>query len=230
MASIHKTAVRLLISCVLGLALFTVPAAVSAAGGPDHPVAPPGFQRNLDPPAGASVSEEIVTLPAAQCAAMNQALTASGKAAQADCRVIHRSYGKSHQALPAGTLAAAPRGLFGGSTVYAAAAYWYWSWWDQECSLYGCWYWGVSLTEDGVANGSNVWQWSGAQCTASGVDNFCTWSGYFHNGGGWPTFGMQFGENSCVLGAVINGAQICVGHGQRRWINDWGNPAGYSYW
>ena len=76
----------------------------------------------------------------------------------------------------------------------------------------------TSLEEDGVYNGSNIWQYH-VWCTASGVANTCTWRGYNYNGGGSPKYAMQFGENSCV-GAVLNGAQVCIGHGQRRWIND----------
>jgi hypothetical protein len=216
------------IASLLAAGALVVPAVTSVAAAPDHPAPPAGYHRDLSPPPTATVTTEIVTLPAAQCAAMNKALAASGQRTDPTCRAVHQSYGQNNLALPAGTTLATSRNFLTGNTAYAAAAYWYWSWWDQECSIYGCWFWGVSLWEDGVANGSNVWKWNEG-CTASGYNTTVTWCGFFYNGGGWPYWAMQFGENSSSC-AFINGGPACFGHGQRRWIDDWGNPSGYSYW
>lgn len=218
----------LVIASSLAVSAVVGPAVSSMAAGPDHPLPPSAYHPDLIPPPTAAVTTEIVTLPTAQCDAMNKALAAAGHATDPSCRAVHQSYGQNHLALPAGTSVATARNFLTNSTVYASAAYWYWSWWDQECSIYGCWFWGVSLSEDGVANGSNVWQWN-TGCTPNGYNTTVSWCGYLHNGGGWPYYAMQFGVNSTSC-AYVNGGPACFGHGQRRWINDYGNPAGYSYW
>jgi len=218
---------RLVLSVAMALIALMLPAAGSQAAGPDHPLPPSGYQIDVSPPPGTTIEEEIVTLPASACAVMNQALVERGQQAEKDCRAIHGSYGFNHRPLPAGTVARSTGGLFDAGTVQAAAAYWHWGWYDYECSLYGCMVWKVSLEEEGVANGSNVWQW-GVYCTPSGLGTVCTWKGYFHNGGGWPYYAMQFGENSCT-GASVNGTSVCMNHGIRRWIDDWGNGGAVSY-
>jgi hypothetical protein len=226
-ARYRKTVGHLLIASALAFGVLMVPSAASMAAGPDHPLPPAGYQPDFTPPEGVLVSSEVVTLPAAQCAEMNQALKAKGQSGEADCRAIHRTYGHNHQPLPAGTVARTSNTLAGAGTVYASD-YWHWDRWDQECALYGCWYWAVTLTEDGVANGSNVWQWN-VWCTASGVNTSCTWRGSSYNGGGWPYYAMQFGENSCSS-VIVNHFYFCINHGMRRWIDDWGNAAGFSNW
>jgi hypothetical protein len=227
-ARFRKTVQRLLLASVIACGILMVPAGASMAAGPDHPLPPAGYRPDLTPPSGALVKEEVVTLPAAQCAAMNSALEAKGQAAESNCRAIHGSYGFSHQQLPAGTVTRTSNALLNAGTAYASAAYFYWGWYDYECALYGCWYWKVTLEEDGVANGANVWQWH-VWCTPQGVNTSCTWKGYSYNGGGAPTFAMQFGENSCSY-VIVKGFYFCIGHGMRRWIDDWGNGAGFSYW
>lgn len=226
-ARFRKSVGHLLIASALAFGILMVPSAASMAAGPDHPLPPAGYRPDLSPPPGAVVKEEVVTLPAAQCAGMNQALTAQGLAAEADCRAIHGSYGFSHRPLPAGTVTRTSA-LLNAGTAYASVAWFTWGWYDYECALYGCWYWKVTLEEDGVANGANVYQWH-VWCTPSGVNTSCTWTGYNYNGGGYPYYAMQFGENSCSY-VIVRGLYFCIGHGMRRWIDDWGNGGGFSNW
>lgn len=219
---------RLSVASVISVGVLMMPATISAAAGPDHPLPPAGFQSEGSPPPGASLTTEIITLPAAQCAEMNNALTAAGHEADADCRAIHKTYGQNHLPLPAGTVTTASRGLFSGGTAYASNGYWYWAYLDYECAFYGCWYWEVKLNFDGVADGTHVYKWN-VGCTATGYNTTCGWTGSLYNGGGWPHFAMQFGENSTSC-AFAGGGPACFGHGQRSWVDDWGNAFGYSAW
>lgn len=67
-------------------------AATSALASPGQPAPPAGFRPALDPPAGAAVQSELITLPAGECASVN---------GDTSCQAIHLSYGVNHQALPA---------------------------------------------------------------------------------------------------------------------------------
>lgn len=221
-------AARLSVASVLSVGLLMTPATISGAAGPDHPLPPAGYQGDESPPPGATLTTEIITLPPAQCAEMNNALAAAGHEADADCRAIHKSYARNHLPLPAGTITGASRGLFSGGTAVASSAYWHWSNMSYECAIYGCWYWQVKLTYDGVANGDHVWAWN-VGCTATGYNTTCGWTGYLYNGGGWPHYGVQFGENSTSC-AAFAGGPACFGHGQRQWVDDWGDPFGYYAW
>lgn len=93
--------------------------------------------------------------------------------------------------------------------------------------LPGCWFANYKLTYDGVANGTNVWQWD-VGCTPGGYGTNCTWKGYLYNGGGWPYYKMQFGANAqfCV---VLNSIG-CFNHGMRTWVDDSGNDLGVASW
>lgn len=92
----------------------------------------------------------------------------------------------------------------------------------------GCGTWEAHMFEDGVANGTNVYQW-GATCTASGLGDTVNWNGYFYNGGGPPNYGMQFGcDYKICLG--IGPATYCYGHGMRRWIDDLGVSSTFYDW
>jgi hypothetical protein len=86
------------------------------------------------------------------------------------------------------------------------------------------------MTEDGVANGSHVWQWNHG-CTAGGAFGTMDggWCGYLYNGGGWPYYAMQFGLNgrACIITSWGTG---CYNHGMRRWIDDYGNLSTFYYW
>ena len=88
----------------------------------------------------------------------------------------------------------------------------------------------MTQSETGLANGSNVYQWSHG-CTPSGFQVSNVWCGSQYNGGGWPTYGMLFGydANVCTvkLGSVGAG---CFAHGMRRWIDDYGNLSTFYYW
>ena len=218
---------RLLIASALAFGMLMVPSVSSMAAGPDHPLPPAGYRPDASPPPGADVKTEVVTLPTAECAQMNKALVARGHAPDAECRAIHKSYGQNHLPLPSGTVSAS-HGLFSSGTAYASAGYWHWAYYDWECAFYGCWYWQVNLNYDGVANGSHVYQWN-VGCTATGYNTTCTWWGYSYNGGGWPYYAMQVGENSSSC-AAISGAPGCFGHGQRQWIDDSGGAFNYSAW
>src|SRR4030088_1305134 len=131
---------RLSVASVISVGLLMMPATISAAAGPDHPLPPAGFQSEGSPPPGATLTTEIITLPAAQCAEMNNALAAAGHEADADCRAIHKTYSQNHLPLPTGSRTASS-GLFSGGTARASSAYWYWSNMSYECAIYGCWYW-----------------------------------------------------------------------------------------
>ncbi|MHB8589002.1 MAG: hypothetical protein ACYDA0_09145 [Candidatus Dormibacteraceae bacterium] len=193
-----------------------------------RPAPPPGYKVPADPPPGAVIKSEVITLSASACASLSQGLDAPGKAALATCEVVHSSYGVNHAPLPAGTRLTGS--LFTDHIALAAASagYWYWSRWDRLCSIYGCWYVSYTLTEDGIANGNNVYQWNEG-CTPGGLNTSITWCGSLYNGGGYPYYAMQFGLNgqSCV---ILSGGTICAQHGIRRWIDDWGNAGGYSVW
>jgi hypothetical protein len=213
----------LAVSAVAGL---TVTSMATASSG--HPLPPVGFKANPAPPPEATLKVTMITLSIAECAAMNTAVVAAGKPAVASCLAELQSYGQNRLALPAGTRTAAARSLLPSSVVYAAAAYWYWSRWDKACSIYGCWFWSTTLQEDGVANGTNVWEWN-IYCTPTGYNTNITWCGFSHNGGGWPYYSIQFGLNSqsCTF---YSGGPACSGHGIRVSIDDWGNAFGRSAW
>ena len=205
----------------LAVALALLPGSwtsVTASAG--HPMPPAGFNPSLDPPPGAVVHTELLTLPAGSCATIN------GGGPHASCQAFHYSYGVNHQALPAGTeIAGASSGVALAATP--PAGYWYWSRWDEICSIYGCWYFSLTLSEDGDANGSSVWRWHN-NCTPGGLASV-TWCGYFNNGGPPPYYAMQFGLNgqACV---PVSGNTICAAHGIRRSIDDFGNPGAYQQW
>jgi hypothetical protein len=190
--------------------LMTVSTAAAQASVAPRPVAPAGFKgTSINAAAMRGATVRIIKLDPRTCAEYNR----SHPGTVPGCRAKVYTYSRNHQALPAGTK--------------AASSYWYWSGSREECSIYGCWYWSVNLTMDGVANGSHVYQWN-VGCTAGGYDTSCTWWGYLYNGGGWPNYAMQFGENSqsCVGPYNIG----CVAHGQRQWVDDYGNFTTYYNW
>lgn len=219
----------LLCMVVLGFgAVSFAPPAYAATSGETIPALPHGFKLAASPNLSQlygkdpAIHMEILTLSSASCAALNQA----SPAAAPTCQLRHYWNGTTHLALPQGTNKAAS----------VASGYWYWWAWDQLCSANdpgthdGCRYWSFTMTEDGVANGHNVWQWNHG-CTAGGffgsVDG--QWCGYLYNGGGWPHYAMQFGLNgrACLITAWGTG---CYNHGMRRWINDWGNLSTFYSW
>lgn len=182
-----------------------------------HPLPPAGYQPpvaagRVDPSRIPGVRVHKVRLPAAECHAWNRA----HPGAAPNCRAINYSWGVNHQPLPAGTRMAGDA-----KSANASSGYWYWSQWDENCAVVGCWYASVSLQEDGVADGYYVWQWN-EYCNPSGYVTV-TWCGYSNNGGyGYP---MTFGSDSsaCVSG-------FCYANGQRREIDPWGNPVAYWSW
>ena len=208
---------RLALVLTAATALWLLPAGVAAHGNEPVPLAPVGFQPDLAPPPGAHITVRTITLQPGSCAMLNEAPSSAG-----GCQAVLYSYGRNFQPLPVGVRYAAS-----GPDVLAAG-YWYWSWWDQMCSAYGCWYSSFTLQEDGVANGSNVWQWN-KYCTPGGINTNITWCGYNYNGGGYPYYAMQFGLNGTGC-PIINGGPFCINHGMRRWIDDWGNPGYYTQW
>ncbi len=195
------------------------------------PRPPAGFKgTSVNPATARGATVRIITLNPKTCAEYNR----TNPGTVPGCRAKLYSYSRNYQALPRGTSTASPGGTTAASprATTAASSYWYWTAGDKECSIYGCWYWSANLTMDGVANGSHVYQWN-VGCTPSGYETYCgydsgQWYGYFYNGGGWPNYAMQFGENSksCVAPYNIG----CFGHGQRQWIDDWGNRSTYYYW
>ena len=189
--------------------------AAAQASAAKPPTPPAGFTGTSTNPATArGATVRIITLRPKTCAAYNR----TDPGTVPGCRAKLYSYSRNHQALPKETT--------------AASSYWYWTASDEECSIYGCWYWSANLWMDGVANGSHVYQWH-VGCTPGGYETYCgydsgQWYGYFYNGGGWPNYAMQFGENSKSCVAPYNVG--CFSHGQRQWINDWGNPTTYYNW
>jgi hypothetical protein len=204
-------------------------AAVSALAQSSGPPLPPvGFNPVIAPPAGTVVQSEIITLPATACAQMQAAATG--------CQVLHRSWGTNHQALPSGTQVAS-RPLFSDHVALASVppGYWYWSWWDQECS--GVWPycsfpgWSLTMTEDGIANGTSIWEWNHG-CTPGGLDSSVTWCGYLYNGGANVGNGcceMQYGLNGQIC-VIAQTGTFCYQHGMRRWMWADGKPGSYSQW
>lgn len=233
-ALLRVFALLLLCGAVAALLDVNTPMSASAAAvratptvATDMPLTPPpGFKPAMktdlsqlvgrDP----SVKVETLTLPAPLCAAIQKAQLG------ASCQILHYWAEANHLSLPQGTLTA--------SSSVAASSYWYWWASDMICSStgFGCAAWSLHLTMDGVANGTRVYQWDEG-CTPGG-GGFLTvvdWCGFLHNGGGWPTNGMQFGLNGHVCTISIGPVGgICFNHGIRRWINDWGNPGGLYTW
>jgi hypothetical protein len=211
---------------VTAVAFSFTTVADAATTGSVVPISPPGFKA----PASADLSQllgkdptvhiETLKLPATSCSAKELARS-TGK-----CQILHYwKTGATRLPLSRGT-----------QVISASGGYWYWWAWDQICSSNdpgthdGCTYWSFTMTEDGVANGSHVWQWNHG-CTAGGffgsVDG--QWCGYLYNGGGWPNYAMQFGLNgkACLITAWGTG---CYNHGMRRWINDYGNRSTFYSW
>ena len=212
--------IRVIARTVLAMAaavvmLMTISTAAAQASAAKPPAPPVGFKGTpVNPATTGATSVRIITLNPKTCAEYNR----TNPGSVPGCRAKLYTYSRNHQALPIGTT--------------AASGYWYWSASDEECSIYGCWYWSANLWMDGVANGSNVWQWN-VGCTPGGYETYCgygsgQWYGYFYNGGGWPYYAMQFGDNSKSCVAPYNVG--CYNHGQRQWINDWGNPTTYYNW
>jgi hypothetical protein len=190
--------------------LMLIPTAAAQASVAKAPAPPPGFKGTpINAAAAHGATMRIIKLSPKTCTAYNR----TNPGTVPGCQARLYTFGRNHQALPKGTT--------------AGNGYWYYSYSDKECSIYGCWYWSVNLTMDGVANGSRVWQWNEG-CSPGGYDTSCTWLGYLYNGGGWPYYAMQFGENSqsCVGPYNIG----CFAHGQRQWIDDWGDPTTYYNW
>lgn len=205
---------RLAIALTVATALFLLPAGASASMSTPVPLAPLGFHPDLAPPDGAAVTVTTIMLPPTSCAGLD-------KTAFPNCQAILRSYGRSFLPLPPGVRYASTSGVL-------AASYWYWHAYDEICSVAGCWYEAFSLEEDGVADGYNVWEWH-VWCTPGGISTSITWCGFNYNGGGWPYYAMQFGLNGqqCLITST---GTACFLHGMRRWIDDYGNKAGFSYW
>lgn len=183
---------------------------------PGHPLPPAGYRPPVaagpvapsDPARAPGVRAHRVHLPAAVCHAWNRARPGAAP----NCMAIHYVSGGTHRALPRGTRTA---GSLHAASVSADSGYWYWSWRDDDCSTAGCWLADFYSWEDGVANGSSVWNWDHG-CGGGPI----SWCGDLYNGGGWPYYAIQYGLDS---GDPYN-------YGIRRWIDDSGSPAGYDAW
>ncbi len=215
--TIRGTRARLLAALLLSGAVLAAggPAAVHPAAAPVAPGPPAGWVAPgvpADPASAPGAAVETITLGAAPCAALN----ATDPGVAPTCQLRHYSGGVNHQPVPGSPSR--------GGVTNGAYWSWYWSHWDAVC---GAWCsWKMASSEDGVADGYNVWQWDHG-CTPSGYGTVITWCGSLYNGGGWPNYAMQFGLN----GNVCAGPNIgCVGHGLRRWIDDNGKPGGFYTW
>lgn len=202
-------------------AALSGPALAQANSEVPHPVPPAGFHPVSDPHDTEALTVTTTKLPPSTCSALNR--VRSGAAP--DCQALDYQKETNRQPLPPGTQWS-PVTKGSGGRAHAASSYWYWSHSDSICSIYGCWYASLGSWEDGVANGSNVWNWNHG-CTPGGYNTSITWCGYFYNGGGWPNYGIQYGMNG---NACLFSAYGCFNHGLRRWINDWGTPTGYYTW
>ena len=189
----------------------------AAALAPKPPAGWTGTHVPTDPSKIPGVTVEQITLSPALCAALNGVRSGAAPG----CVGLHYSLGTNHEALPTGTTAP-QKGI-----TPSSYAYWHWSYSDWICSIAGCWLASLTLWEDGVANGTYVWQWD-VTCTPGGQNTNVQWCGYLHNGGNWPYYAMEFGLNGqfCIGPWGLG----CINHGIRRWINDWGQPAGFSSW
>jgi hypothetical protein len=190
--------------------LMTTSTATAQASVAKPPVPPAGFQGTpVNPATARGATIRMITLNPETCAEYNRAYPGTVP----NCQAKLYSYGQSNLTLPKGTA--------------AASGYWYWSAGDTECPPAGCGLWSAHLTMDGVANGSHVYQWN-VGCTASGYGESCTWDGYFHNGGGWPYYSMQFGEDGqfCVAPFGVG----CFNNGIRQSVTDSGRLTGFYDW
>ena len=88
--------------------------------------------------------------------------------------------------------------------------------------------WSANEWEDGVANGNNVYNWHN-QCTPGGLGVAINSCFVNFNGGGPPYYGLQYGMDICT-GLVTSWVSFCFHHGQRRWIDDYGDPTTYYDW
>ena len=114
------------------MTISTTAAQASVAKPPAPPVSFKGTTVNPATARGATV--RIIKLDPKTCAAYNR----TNPGTVPGCRAKLYTYSRNHQAVPKGTT--------------AASGYWYWWASDKECSIYGCWYWSVNLTMDGVAS------------------------------------------------------------------------------
>jgi hypothetical protein len=213
----------------IALACAMLPATVTTTMAQSGRPAPPAdFQPATAPPAGVAVHKEFVTLPAAACANMNTTLVAEGKPAVASCQMVHTYWSINHAPLPSGTTLVGSRFSDHIALASVPPGYWYWAYRANWCSIYGCWYLGFYLNVDGIANGTNVWEWNKG-CTPGGINSAIDWCGFLYNGGGSPYYAMQFGLNGhqCI---VANQGTLCYNHGIRMWVNDSGSAYGYSAW
>jgi hypothetical protein len=227
----------------LGSVTAVASASAATTGSSGHavsqaiPIAPAGWKPETvaRPWLNPHATMRVVTLSRTACSALNKARPGAAP----DCTV--RDYflrdGGNHQPLPAGT-----RFSTGGHVITAKAAaaassaYWYWGVYSfVECSnsIAGCTAWNVNLTIDGVADGSNVYQWNVGCSTGSfGYDATCGWSGYLYNGGevvpGCGCVGMQFGEDSTET--IVTSITGFINSGQRVWVDSFGDWFNYSSW
>jgi hypothetical protein len=203
----------------------TSPAATAAAvagGVPLHTLAAQG---------NPNVKVERIDLSPSECARVLAGVSASqlSKARSQQCSMLHYSFHANHLPVPSGDSMAT--GAPNSGTVMNSGiccGFWYYTNGDELTDPTGGSVWSANEWEDGDANGRNVYAWHN-QCTPAGLGvamNDCFTN---FNGGGAPYYGLQYGMDICT-GLTTSWVSACFHHGQRRWIDDWGNPSTYYHW
>jgi len=184
-------------------------AAAIAGGVPLHTLAARG---------NPNVRVERIHLSPADCARVLAGVPAAKRteAREQQCSMLHYSFHANHLPVPASRASA------------LCCGFWYYSNSDELTDISGGTVWSANEWEDGDANGANVYTWHN-QCTPGGLgvaidDCFTNF-----NGGGAPYNGLQDAMDICT-GLTTQWVNFCFHHGQRRWIDDWGNPSTFYYW
>ena len=203
----------------------TSPAATAAAvasGVPLHTLAAQG---------NPNVTVQRVDLPVAACSKLLAGVPAP-KFAQArteQCSMLHYRFHANHLPIPARSTSIAGPAVTGAVTTSSVCCgYWYYTNDDELTDITNGYVWSANEWEDGVANGNNVYNWHN-QCTPGGLGVAINSCFVNFNGGGAPYYGLQYAMDICT-GLTTSWVSFCFHHGQRRWIDDWGNPSTYYYW
>jgi len=195
-------------------------AAAVASGVPLHILAAQG---------NPNVKVERVNLSAGDCARMLTGAPASttGQARSQQCSMLHYSFHANRLPLPV-ERGASVSGSEAVANSGVCCSFWYYTNDDELTDIVNGTVWSANEWEDGVANGNSVYAWHN-QCTPAGlgvaIDNCFT----NFNGGVAPYYGLQYGMDICT-GLTTQWLSACFHHGQRRWIDDWGDPSTFYYW
>jgi len=197
-------------------------AAEVASGVPLHTLAAQG---------NPNVKVERIDLSPSACARLLVGVPAArlAQARAQQCSMLHYSFYASHLPVPAGrqVVSGAPTaGVVANGSI--CCGFWYFTNDDELTDITNGNIWSANEWEDGVANENNVYNWHN-QCTPGGLGVAINSCFVNFNGGGPPYYGLQYGMDICT-GLVTSWVSFCFHHGQRRWIDDWGDPTTYYDW